>query len=119
MSDATTFVATLREQMTRFVAEREWEKYHSPKNLAMALAVEAAELMEHFLWLEPGESRAAVADPAIRAAVADEVADVTWLILALANAIGLDLSEVATRKMAKNIVKYPAARCRGHYRVRE
>lgn len=117
--DDTTFVSTLRRQMAGFVADRDWGKFHSPKNLAMALAVEAAELMEHFLWIDTDASRAAVQDPATRAAVADEVADVMCLLLAMANALDLDLSDTVNRKMARNVVKYPAARCRGHYRVRE
>jgi NTP pyrophosphatase (non-canonical NTP hydrolase) len=119
VTDATTVVATLREQMAAFVAERQWEKYHSPKNLAMALAAEAAELMEHFLWLEPAESRTVLADAPTREAVADELADVACLLLALSNATGIDLSSAFQRKMAKNVVKYPAARCRGHFRVIE
>ena len=56
MSDADTTIETLRQAMRQFVAEREWEKYHTPKNLAMSLAIEAAELMEHFQWLEPAEA---------------------------------------------------------------
>ncbi len=119
MPDNTTLVATLRQNMARFVAEREWEKFHSPKNLAMALAVEAAELMEHFLWIDNEASRQAVRDPATLAAVADEVADVACLVFALVNSLGLDLSDTVARKMARNIVKYPVAHCRGHFRVEE
>jgi NTP pyrophosphatase (non-canonical NTP hydrolase) len=103
--------------MARFVSDRDWGKYHSPKNLAMALAAEAAELMEHFLWIDNEESRAAVRDPAVQEGVADEVADVACVLFALCNALDLDLSETVARKMAKNIVKYPVARCRGHHRV--
>jgi len=119
MPDNTTPVAALREAMARFVAERDWGQFHSPKNLAMALAVEAAELMEHFLWVEGDASRAAAHDAAKRAQVADEVADVTILVLALCNALDLDLSEVVRRKMAKNVLKYPVDKCRGRYRVEE
>src|SRR5205807_10266785 len=102
MPDATTTVAALKERMRRFVAEREWEPFHSPKNLAMALAVEAAELMEHFQWIDNEASRQAARDPATRAAVADEVADVACLVFAMANALGLDLSDTVARKMARN-----------------
>ena len=113
MADQTTVVADLREAMARFVAEREWEQFHSPKNLAMALAVEAAELMEHFLWIDNDASRAEMRDPAKREQVADEIADVSCLIFALCNALELDLSDAVRRKMAKNVLKYPVEKCRG------
>jgi NTP pyrophosphatase (non-canonical NTP hydrolase) len=119
MPDQTTVVAALREAMGRFVAARDWEQFHSPKNLAMALAVEAAELMEHFLWIDNEASRAIARDPAVLEPVAEEIADVTCLIMALCNALGLDLSDALARKMAKNEHKYPVEKCRGHYRVVE
>jgi NTP pyrophosphatase (non-canonical NTP hydrolase) len=108
MADATTTLATLKEAVRRFNAERAWEPYHSPKNLAMGLAVEAAELMEHFLWIDAGASREVVRDPAKLAAVADEVADVFCYLLNLGNVLGIDLSEALRAKMVKNAVKYPA-----------
>ena len=117
MSDQTTVIAELREAMARFVAEREWEKFHSPKNLAMALAVEAAELMEHFLWIDNDASRQEMLDPAQREPVAEEIADVSCLVFALCNALDLDLSDAIRRKMAKNVLKYPVEKCRGRYKV--
>jgi NTP pyrophosphatase (non-canonical NTP hydrolase) len=119
MADPNTPVAELREAMARFVAEREWQPFHSPKNLAMALAVEAAELMEHFLWIDNDASRSEVRDPAKREQVSDEMADVMCLVCALCNALDLDLSEAMQRKMVKNVLKYPADKCRGKYRVEE
>jgi NTP pyrophosphatase (non-canonical NTP hydrolase) len=119
MSDKTTVVAELREAMAGFVAEREWQEFHSPKNLAMALSVEAAELMEHFLWIDNDASRAEMRDPGKRERAADEIADVACLIFALCNALDLDLSETVRRKMAKNVLKYPVEKCRGRYRVEE
>jgi NTP pyrophosphatase (non-canonical NTP hydrolase) len=119
MSDSTTLISTLREAMARFVSEREWDQFHSPKNLAMALAAEAAELMEHFLWVDNEASRALAHDPAVREQVADEIADVTGVVLALCNALGLDLSEAIARKMAKNVNKYPVEKARGRYQVPE
>jgi NTP pyrophosphatase (non-canonical NTP hydrolase) len=107
MPDATTTISELRQALRRFNAERCWEPYHSPKNLAMGLACEAAELMEHFLWLEGEPSRAVVHDPVKLAAVADELADVACYVLNLSNALGLDLSDAITAKMAKNALKYP------------
>ena len=119
MPDDTTSVATLRRAWADFVARRDWGQFHSPKNLAMALAVEAAELMEHFLWVEGDASRAVAQDEAKRAQVADEVADVTCLVLALCNALGLDLSDTLRDKMARNALKYPVEKVRGRYRVEE
>ena len=117
MSDATTPIAELRDAWARFVHEREWEQFHSPKNLVMALACEAAELMEHFLWIDNDVSRKVVEDAAVREQVGDEIADVTGAILALCNALGLDLSDCVRRKMAKNVLKYPVEKSRGRYRV--
>jgi dCTP diphosphatase len=119
MSDQTTAVAALREAMADFVSQREWQQFHSPKNLAMALSVEAAELMEHFLWIDNDASRAEMRDSAKREQVADEIADVACLIFALCNALDLDLSETIRRKMAKNELKYPVEKCCGRYRVEE
>ena len=117
--DAVTTVAELRAAMAQFVREREWEKFHSPKNLAMALAAEAAELMEHFLWVDNDESRAVLNDPARRGEVADEMADVAGVLFALCNALDIDLSEAVAAKMARNVLKYPVEKCRGRYRVED
>jgi dCTP diphosphatase len=76
MPDSATTLADLREAVRRFAAERDWEQFHSPKNLAMGLAVEAAEVMEHFLWVEGESSRQIIHDKAGLEKVADELADV-------------------------------------------
>lgn len=115
MSDSTTTLADLREMMRRFVTERHWNQFHTPKNLAMSLAIEAAELMEHFQWLTPDESRAIADDPAKRAAAGEELADVLCYGLALANELNLDLAETIRAKMVKNAVKYPVDQYRGRY----
>lgn len=117
MADDSTTVAELKEVMRRFVAERSWEVFHSPKNLVMGLAIETAELMEHFLWLEGPESRRAAEDSAKRAEIADELADVTCYVLALSNGLGIDLSEAVRAKMVKNAAKYPAEQYRGKYQL--
>ncbi len=119
MSDATTTLATLKEAVRRFAEERDWGQFHSPKNLAMGLAVEAAELMEHFLWIEGPASRAVADDPARRADVADEMADVACYLLNMSNVLGIDLSAAIRAKIAKNALKYPVEKCRGRYRVDE
>ena len=115
MSDSTTTLAELRELVRRFVAERDWEQFHTPKNLSMSLAIEAAELMEHFQWIDVAESRRAGDDPAKLAAIRDEIADVLCYTLALANELKLDLSDAVRDKMVKNAAKYAVARSRGRY----
>jgi NTP pyrophosphatase (non-canonical NTP hydrolase) len=114
-TDATTTVAELREILTVFVAERDWSQFHSPKNVSMALAIEAAELMEHFQWLTTEASRRLVDEPEKLAAVGEELADVIGYSLALANELGIDVSSAIRAKMVKNRLKYPAAEYRGRY----
>ncbi len=114
-TDATTTVADLREILTVFVAERDWSQFHSPKNVSMALAIEAAELMEHFQWLTTEASRRLVDEPEKLAAVGEELADVIGYSLALANELGIDVSSAIRAKMVKNRLKYPAAEYRGRY----
>ncbi|HEY1848582.1 MAG TPA: nucleotide pyrophosphohydrolase [Opitutaceae bacterium] len=112
-SDSTTTIAALRERVLSFVRERDWEQFHSPKNLSMALAAEAGELMEHFLWAGPEESRAVAASPAKRAKIADELADVVIYALEFANATGLDVAASIDAKIAANAAKYPVEKSRG------
>jgi dCTP diphosphatase len=114
-SDATTTVAELRQILSDFVAERDWSQFHSPKNVSMALAIEVAELMEHFQWLTTEASRKLAEDPAKLAAVGEELADVVGYSLALANELGIDVSSAIRAKMVKNRLKYPAAEYRGRY----
>jgi NTP pyrophosphatase (non-canonical NTP hydrolase) len=99
----------------RFVAERDWRQFHTPKNLAMALAIEAAELMEHFQWLTAEESRDVAGGPDKLAAVAEELADVLCYALALANELSIDVSAAVEAKMQKNAQKYPADEYRGRW----
>src|SRR5215212_10092673 len=91
-ADSNTSVAELRKLVADFVAERDWSKFHSPKNVSMALAIEAAELMEHFQWLTTEASRELAADPDKLAAVGEELADVVGYSFALANELGLDVA---------------------------
>jgi len=114
-SDATTTVAELRQLVADFVAQRDWSQFHSPKNVSMALAIEAAELMEHFQWLTTDASRRLVDEPEKLAAIGEEIADVVGYSFALANELGIDLSSAIRAKMAKNAIKYPADRYRGRY----
>jgi dCTP diphosphatase len=101
----------LVEALRAFAAERDWEQFHSPKNLAAALAVEAGELLEHFQWLTEEASRALPEDR--RDAVALELADVLLYLLRLADQLGIDPLAAAHRKLEINARKYPADRARG------
>jgi dCTP diphosphatase len=107
MPDATTTLGTLREAVRRFAEERAWQPFHNPKNLAMGLAVEAAELMEPFLWTDGEASRALVSDPEKRLHVGEEMADVAVYLLNLSNSLEIDLSDAIQAKMIKNALKYP------------
>lgn len=113
MTDGGTTVAELRERVLAFARERDWEQFHSPKNLSMALAAEAGELMEHFLWTESQASGAALADPARREKIEDEIADVVIYALEFANIGGIDLARAIEAKLAKNAAKYPVEKARG------
>jgi NTP pyrophosphatase (non-canonical NTP hydrolase) len=115
MPDASTSIADLRQIVTQFVAERQWQIYHDPKNLSMAIAIEAAELMEHFQWVRSDEIDAQLRDPKIRAEITDELADITCFVLAMTNALGIELSDAVRQKMVKNAAKYPPETFRGQY----
>jgi len=114
-TDEQTTVAELRENLRRFVEERQWRPYHTPKNLVMALSIEVAELMEHFQWLTPEEALAVAEQPEKLAAVGEELADVIGYALALANELNLDVATTIRAKMVKNERKYPAEQFRGRY----
>lgn len=101
----------LKEKVRAFTVERDWERFHSPKNLAMALSVEASELLELFQWLTEEES--ASLDGAGKRRVAEEMADVLWFLVRLSDRLGIDLLEAAEAKLAQNAAKYPADRVRG------
>ena len=107
MADATTTVGALKDAAGTFAAERRWAPFHTPKNLAMALACEVGELLEPLRWLTGEESLAACQDPATRAAIADEVADVFNLLMLFSLHSGIDVSDAMTAKLAKNARKYP------------
>lgn len=100
----------LRDALRAFCEARDWPQYHTPKNLAMAMIVEAAELVEHFQWDTPEQSLRPAPDKL--AAIRDEVADTFIYLLELADVLGIDLLDAAFDKMAKNAVKYPAPNTR-------
>jgi NTP pyrophosphatase (non-canonical NTP hydrolase) len=107
MSEIVDFM-TLRDALRAFAAARDWQPFHTPKNLAMAMIVEAAELVEHFQWATPQES--CTPSPEKLAAIRDEVADTLIYLVELADALDIDLIAAARDKIAKNAIKYPAPR---------
>lgn len=117
MSDAVATIEDLKTLVRQFVEERAWQPFHSPKNLAMGIAVEAAELMECFLWIDLPASYEAAKEPKQRQAIADEMADVLCYLVNLSNVLGIDLSEALAAKMIKNAQKYPAEKYRGKFKV--
>lgn len=113
--DDRTTLADLRRLVEEFVSARDWHRFHTPKNLAMALSIEAAELMEHFQWLTPEQSRRIADQPERRDAVAEELADVMCYALAMANELGIDVASAVSGKMAKNAAKYPVEKYQGYF----
>lgn len=101
----------IKQKLRSFAQERDWDQFHSPKNLAMALSVEAAELLECFQWLTEAESQEVSGEKL--AAIADEIADVQLYLIRLADKLGVDIVEAATQKITRNEAKYPADTVRG------
>ncbi|MDT8321830.1 MAG: nucleotide pyrophosphohydrolase [Xanthomonadales bacterium] len=107
-------IEKFQSEFRAFVAERDWDQFHTPKNLAMALAGEVGELLEHFQWLTPEQS--ADLTEKDRDRVADEIADVQIYLAALADRLGVEIGPAVARKMELNREKYPAERVRGSAR---
>ena len=105
-------IDNLRNQLRAFAAERDWDQFHSPKNLASALAVEAAELLENFQWLTEAESQQL--PPQALAAVRAEVADVLLYLIRISDKLGIDLIAAANAKIVLNAEKYPVEKARGN-----
>lgn len=116
MKDRTTTVAELKSLVADFITQRDWQQFHDPKNLSMSIAIEAAELMEHFQWVPSDQLDELVKDAKLRDEITDELADVLAFVLALANVLGIDLAEALQDKMVKNAKKYPADVYRGKYK---
>ncbi len=112
--DAMNSLTEIRDYLRHFAKERDWEQFHSPKNLVMALSVEVAELMEHFQWLT--EAQAEQLPPDVRAAVAHEIADVQLYLIRLADRLQVDLPGAIQTKTAINEARYPADKVRGSSR---
>ncbi len=117
MPDDTTTLKDLKDLVNRFIAERDWFKFHDPKNLSMSIAIEAAELLEHFQWVRSDELDNVTSDPEIRRQIEEELSDIFAFLLSFANRLNIDMSEALKKKMAKNAIKYPPETYRGKYRV--
>ncbi|MDQ7843742.1 MAG: nucleotide pyrophosphohydrolase [Armatimonadota bacterium] len=111
--DRTTTVGGLKDLVRRFVRQRAWEQFHTPKNLAMGIAVEAAELMEVFQWVDGASSGDLLRRPQVRRAAQEELADVVIYCLAFANRAGLDIAGAVRFKLSQNRRKYPVRTSRG------
>jgi NTP pyrophosphatase (non-canonical NTP hydrolase) len=107
-------LSDLRDRLRRFASDRDWDQYHSPKNLASALIVEAAELLEHFQWMTEDESKSPTTKQLAR--VREEMADVLIYLIRLADKLNIDLLLATRQKVEKNALKYPADKVRGSSR---
>ncbi len=107
LPDSTTSVDALKNIVATFVADRQWEQFHTPKNLATSICIEAAELAEHFQWLTAEQSIEAVRGISNDHLIAQELADVLSYVLAFANVAGIDVATALQQKMQKNAFKYP------------
>lgn len=112
-SDATTTLAELKARILAFARERDWEQFHSPKNLSMALAAEAAELMEHFLWVDPAASVERASEAQRRRKIEEELADIVIYAMEFSNMTRIDLAGAIEAKMAANALKYPVEKAKG------
>ncbi|MEU9759858.1 nucleotide pyrophosphohydrolase [Streptomyces sp. NPDC047985] len=104
-------VRALQRRLAAFAAARDWERYHTPKNLAIALSVEASELMEIFQWLTPEESARVMESPGTAHRVADEVADVLAYLLQLCEVLGVDALTALSEKIDRNEIRFPIPEC--------
>ena len=107
MTDSTTTISDLKKLVAKFIADRNWEQYHLSKNLAMSIAIEAAELMEYFQWKDHAESQLALSHPPTKAEIGAELADVLIYAISFALQADLDISEIIQTKMEKNESRFP------------
>lgn len=113
LKDDTTTLVDLKKLTANFAIERDWEQFHAPKNLCMAIAAEVGELMEHYLWISAEESSALTNKPDKRTQIEDELADVFLFSLQFANITGIDITSAIEAKIAKNAGKYPVSKVKG------
>jgi NTP pyrophosphatase (non-canonical NTP hydrolase) len=107
IKDDCTTIEDLKKNMRQFIKERNWEKFHSPKNLAMSISIEAAELMEHFQWMSSEEAIKVKEDSDSMENIKDELSDILAYCISMANYLDIDIAESFVKKMNKNKKKYP------------
>lgn len=115
MNDKTTTLAELKQLVEGFVAQREWQPFHDPKNLSCSIAIEAAELMEHFQWFRSDQLHEIKQDSQKMVEVQEELADILAYVVSFASTMEIDLAAALEDKMRKNETKYPADRFRGRF----
>lgn len=115
MSDKTTKVSQLKKIVGKFVRERDWEKFHSPKNLAMSITIEAAELMEIFQWFDPKEAASLLSKPEKAEHIKEELADILIYVISFCNLYKIDVSDIVAAKLQKNKTRFPVKRVRGTF----
>ena len=115
MSDSVTTIEELKLIVESFVDERDWKQFHSPKNLAMSLSIEVAELMELFQWLSLDQAQDVMRAGDNRENAIDEIADILIYTLAFCNRNNIDIADAVKNKMEKNIQKYPTDKFKGHF----
>ena len=113
MKDADTHLQEIKDRVLAFAKERDWEQFHAPKNLSMAIAAEAAELMEHFLWQSSEASRSDMEAEKLRSKVEEELADVFIFAIEFANVTGIDIATIVDTKIKRNAEKYPVEKAKG------
>ncbi|MFX0066301.1 MAG: nucleotide pyrophosphohydrolase [Candidatus Hermodarchaeota archaeon] len=116
LSDAETPLILLKERIQTFIAERGWEKYHTPKNIVMSIVIEASELMELFQWLSEAESLDLAKNSNKKTLIEEEMADILAYLFSLANVLEIDLAKAFERKMEKNEKKYSASESFGTWK---
>lgn len=112
--DQATTIQELRDVVLKFRNDRDWEQFHTPKDLALAIGIEAGELGEHFLWKKDAEIQAMLQDPTKIESLGDEMADVFVYLLSLADVLKIDITTSLSRKMEKNAKKYPVDKAKGN-----
>ncbi len=115
ISDRETTILQLRARVQKFVDDRDWHKYHKPKNLAMSIAIEASELMELFQWVEESETDTITGKREKLSRMEEELADIMVYCLSLANVVNIDISRAIMNKIDKNERKYPPEQFKGTY----
>ena len=116
VSDRETRIAELKERVRKFIDDRDWAKYHNPKDIATSIAIEASELMELFQWVKDSQLDTVVNDPDKVARIEAELADIVIYCLGLANTLDIDVSRAVLGKVAENEARYPVDEVRGNYR---